>query len=115
MSLGAGDLKQSVVIQRATVTQNEFNEDVESWADFYRCRARREDASSGEKDAAGQVGAFLMSRFAVRRSNKADSIEQTDRLIHEGTTWSIHDIMRMRDDPDRFLEIKAVRDADNGS
>lgn len=110
--LGAGDLKAKIVIQRATTVTNEFNEEIETWADYYTCRARREDASSGEKEAAGQMGAFLMSRFAVRRCAKADGIKQSDRILHEGATWSIKEVMRLRDDPEHFLEIKAVRDAD---
>lgn len=113
MTIGAGDLKASITVQRATEVPNDLNEPVLSWADYYKCRARREDASSGEKEVAGQVGAFLMARFVVRRCTQADAIKSTDRILHEGTAWSIIEIMRVRDDPDRFIEIKAVRDADH--
>ena len=89
-------------------------EPVETWGEFITRRARREDASSGEKEAAGQVGAFLMARFAIRRSSDADQIRFTDRLVHEGGIWSIKEIKRLKDAPDMFLEITATRDADLG-
>ncbi|TDX72603.1 head-tail adaptor [Neorhizobium sp. R1-B] len=114
MALGAGSLKAKIVIQRASATPNEFNEQVETWADLYTCRARREDSSSGEKEAAGQVGAFLMARFAIRRSIEADQIRFTDRLVHEDGIWSIKEIKRLKEAPDMFLEITAIRDADLG-
>lgn len=113
MTLGAGALKAKIVIQRATVVPNELNEPVETWTDFYICRARREDSSSGEKEASGQVGAFLMARFAIRRSVSADQIKPTDRLLHEVAIWDIKEIKRLRDAPDMFLEITAVRDVDH--
>lgn len=112
MAIGSGDLREQIVVQRATTVPNEFNEPVETWADYYTFRARREDAGSGEKDAAGQVGAFLMARFTLRRSSKSDGILQTDRIIHDGGTWSIKEKMRLAEDPLKFILIKAVRDAD---
>ncbi|MDX0275748.1 head-tail adaptor protein [Sinorhizobium meliloti] len=112
MVIGAGDLRATIIIQRATTVPNELNEPVETWSDFIQRRARREDASAGEKDAAGQVGAFLMARFAIRRSSEADQVLPTFRIIHESAIWSIKEIKRLKGAPDMFLEITAVRDAD---
>jgi head-tail adaptor len=114
MAIGSGDLRASITVQRATTAPNEFNEPVETWSQFITRRARREDASSGEKEAAGQAGSFLMARFAIRRSIEADQIRFTDRLVHEGGIWSIKEIKRLKDAPDMFLEITAIRDTDLG-
>jgi len=114
MAVVAQDLDRRITFQRATTTQNEFNEDVETWVDQATVWAMREDASSGEKEAAGQVGAFLMARFTVRRSSQTEGIRQIDRIFHDGAAWSITEKMELREDPRRFFVFKAVRDADRG-
>lgn len=108
----AQELNRRIIVQRATTVPNEFNEPVETWNDLVEVWARRDDASSGEKEAAGQVGAFLMARFTVRKSSQTDDIKQTDRISHDGGMWSIFEKMEHIDAPRRFLVIKAVRDAD---
>ena len=108
----AQELNRKITIQRATTVPNELNEPVETWADLATVWAKREDASSGEKEAAGQVGAFLMARFTVRRFPQTDDIKQTDRISHDGGVWSIIEKMEHIEAPRRFLVIKAVRDAD---
>jgi SPP1 family predicted phage head-tail adaptor len=110
--MSAGDLRDKITVQRSTEVPNDLNEPVLTWVELVTVRAKRDDASSGEKEAAGQVGAFLMSRFTIRRSSEADSIRATDRIVHEGANWAIIEIMRLQDAPTRFLVIKAVRDAD---
>lgn len=108
----AQDLNRRITLQRATTVPNELNEPVETWADLATVWAKREDASSGEKDAAGQTGAFLMARFTVRRSATSDGLKPTDRISHDGAIWSIVEKMEHIEAPRRFLTIKAVRDAD---
>lgn len=108
----AQELSRRITFQRATTVPNELNEPVETWADFLSVRAKREDASSGEKSAAGQVGAYLMARFTVRRSIRTQDVKQTDRIVHDGALWSITEKMELQDAPKRFIVFKAVRDAD---
>lgn len=112
MTNSAEALRDKIVVQRATEVPNELNEPILTWSTLTTLRTRRDDASSGEKEAAGQVGAFLMSRFTVRRSIAADGIKASDRIVHEGANWSVTEIMRHKDAPTRFLVIKAVRDTD---
>lgn len=108
----AQDLNRRITFQRATSAPNELNEPVETWSDLATVWAKREDASSGEKEAAGQTGAFLMARFTVRRSATSDGIKSTDRISHDGAIWSIVEKMEHIEAPRRFLTIKAVRDTD---
>lgn len=112
MSIAAQDLNRRITFQRATTVPNELNEPVETWTDLATVWAKREDASSGEKDAAGQTGAFLMARFTVRRSAISDGVRPTDRITHDDAVWSIVEKMEHIEAPRRFLTIKAVRDAD---
>lgn len=115
MTVTAGDLDRKVTIQRSTATTNAFNEPVLTWADFVTVRARRRDVSDRQRTemiAAGQVGAFLATRFIIRSSVQTRTVKPVDRLMHEGSTWSIHGIKEADEGRFRFLEIMAVKDAD---
>ena len=108
----ASDLDRKVTIQRFTSVPNEFNEPVETWADYFTCRAMRRDVSDSEKFAAGQVGSSLRSRFVVRSSSETRTVTPVDRLVHEGATWSIHGVKEADEGRYRFIEITAVKDSD---
>ena len=112
MTIGASDLDRKITIQRFTSVPNEFNEPVETWADFVTCRTMRRDVSDGERFAAGQVGSSLRSRFVIRSSSKVRTVTPTDRLTHEDAIWSIHGVKELAGEHRRFIEITAVRDAD---
>ncbi len=107
-----GDLDRRIVIERATVTQNAFNEDVETWATYATLSAGRKDISDGEKLAGGQVGSSLSSRFVIRSSPKSKAIKPSDRLNYDGAVWSIFGIKETAEGRNRFLEITAARDLD---
>lgn len=109
---GAGDLDRRIVIQRATVTPNEFNEPVKTWATYTTVWAKRTDVSDGERNAAGQVGAYLMSRFVIRSSTVSKAIKPTDRVSYDSAIWSIKGIKETQDGRNRFLEMTCAKDAD---
>lgn len=108
----ANDLDRKITIQRVTSVPNEFNEPVETWTDFFTCRAMRRDVSDGEKFAAGQIGSSIRSRFVVRSSSETRTVTPTDRLVHDGAIWSIHGVKEADEGRHRFIEITAVRDTD---
>jgi SPP1 family predicted phage head-tail adaptor len=108
---GAGSLDRRITIERATSVPNELNEPVETWATHATLWAAKTDVSDGERNAAGQVGSYLMSRFVVRHSPVTKEIKPTDRLVYEGT-WNIHGIKETQDGRNRFLELTCTKDAD---
>src|SRR5687767_11981290 len=112
MAITAQELDRRITIQRATVVYNEFNEPVETWADLATLWARRRDVSDGEKFAAGQVGATLMSRFVVRSTTTTRGIKATDRISYDGGLWNIHGLKEADEGRNRFIEITAIRDLD---
>ncbi len=111
-TISAGRLDRTIKIQRATTTSGPFNEPIETWTDYFTCRAMRRDVSDGEKFASGQVGSSLRSRFTVRSSSETRSVTPVDRIIHDGGTWSIQGVKEADEGRRRFIEITAVRDAD---
>ena len=108
----AQELDRSIKIERSIEVSNEFNEPVETWVALVTVRARRRDASDGEKVGAGQVGSTLMSRFVIRSSEQTRDVKPTDRIQHDGHVWNIQGIKEADEGRRRFLEITAIRDAD---
>ncbi|WP_051469635.1 phage head closure protein [Chelativorans sp. J32] len=108
----AQDLDRKITIQRYTSVPNEFNEPIETWADFFTCRAKRRDVSDGEKFAAGQIGSSLTTRFVIRSSTETRTVTTKDRLVHEGATFNILGVKEANEGRFRFIEITAVKDSD---
>ncbi|WP_173995043.1 phage head closure protein [Agrobacterium tumefaciens] len=108
----AQDLDRSITIERFTETSNEFNEPVETWTLLVKVRAKRRDASDGEKVAAGQAGATLMSRFVIRSSVAVRAIAPTDRIAHDDKLWNIIGVKQADEGRNRFIEITAITSLD---
>lgn len=108
-----GELDRRITIERAGETgRNPLNEIVEDWAPLTTIWSRREDASDGERMTAGQVGAFLISRFVVRSSSVTKTVTASDRISYDGAVWNITGIKETRDGRNQYLEITASREAD---
>lgn len=108
----AQDLDRSITIQRHVTQPNEFNEPVGQWVDLLTVRASRRDASDGERFAAGQVGAFLQTRFVVRSTVHTRSVQPSDRIRHDGRIWNLLGAKERDEGRRRFLEFTASTDAD---
>lgn len=67
--------------------------------------ASRQDASDGERLAAGSIGGYRMTRFVVRHSKRTAGILPSDELIHEGRTYNIIGTKETQDGRRRFIEI----------
>ncbi|WP_085025288.1 phage head closure protein [Ensifer aridi] len=108
-----GKLDRRITIERETETgRNEVNEPVYEWAALATVWARRRDASDGEREAAGQVGSTLMTRFVIRSSSVTRSVTPVDRLNYSDATWNILGVKETEEGRNRFIEITAIRDAD---
>ncbi|MEW9808595.1 phage head completion protein [Mesorhizobium marinum] len=92
---------------------NDFNEPVYGPAVTFDRLASRHDVSDGEKVAAGQVGAFLMTRFAVLSDPETRAVTPAYRLSHDGAAYNILGVKETSEGRQRFIEITTVRDADS--
>lgn len=113
MAITAQDLDRRITIQRAvSAGANALNEQAAIWENYAIIWARRRDVSDGERDAAGQRGGFLMSRFVVRSTSSTRDLRMIDRIVAEGLPWNIHGIKEADEGRNRFIEITAVRKVD---
>ncbi len=108
----AQELDRSIAVERCAETENELNEPVVTWSVLVKVRAKRRDASDGEKVSAGQLGATLMTRFVIRSSVTTRKISPTDRIRHDDNIWNIIGIKQADEGRDRFLEITAITSVD---
>jgi len=108
----AGSLTSRIVVQRdASGAENSLGEKSSNWTDFISYRARREDVGDSERMAAGQVTGSLMSRFVIRSSVDSRTVNNKDRISHDGKLWEIHGVKRFRGN-DRYIEITASAQID---
>ncbi|MEY9196634.1 SPP1 family predicted phage head-tail adaptor [Sinorhizobium fredii] len=113
MAITAQDLDRRITIERETEAgRDEVNEPVLEWTALATVWARRRDASDGEREAAGQVGSTLMSRFVVRSSSVTRAVTPVDRLNYSGAIWNILGVKEADEGRNRFIEITAIKDAD---
>lgn len=111
--LRSESLDRRITIERATVTNNEFNEPIQTWATYATISAARMDASDGERFAAGQVGSFLVTWFRFRYNPVTKAIRASDRVRYDGQIWQIQGPPKeTKDGRNRFLEIRCAKDGD---
>ncbi|MDP2358015.1 MAG: phage head closure protein [Beijerinckiaceae bacterium] len=90
MSIEAGKLDRRIVIQRATVTTNALNEEVQSWAPLITVWAGKREVSDRERFAANEIGAEVTTRFTIRWSTQAGAVDARDRILYDGRVYNIH-------------------------
>lgn len=87
--MDAGNLDRRIQFQRATLTDNGF-EQVEAFANHGSpIWASKTDVSDGERLRADQVSANLTARFVVRWSSFTADLTPKDRITYAGETFDI--------------------------
>lgn len=110
--IGAGNLDRRITIRRATITYNEFNDPVESWADLVTVWAKRRDASATESYRAQEVGAQITARFTIRYSSDVADVDPKDRIAFGGREYNITGAREPEGTRNEWIEIDAVARAD---
>lgn len=90
--LDAGALDRRIVIQRATVTRDAMNEQVQTWATLGAVWASATPVRDGERFADGEVRSLITMRFQVRWSQRIASLDERDRIVFDGRTYDIHGV-----------------------
>jgi SPP1 family predicted phage head-tail adaptor len=101
-----GSLNRRVTFQRSTVSYNDFNEPVETWATLAEVWVNRRDASAGESYRAQEVGGQLSIRFTIRYSSDVATINPRDRVLYNGGVYNITGVRETK--RNRWLEVDAV-------
>jgi head-tail adaptor len=78
-----------IVIQRATVTEDGYGGEEESWSTYATRRARVRFGTAQEKREAAQEGGTQTATFECVRSAALDAVTLKDRISYLSTTWDI--------------------------
>lgn len=84
-----GKLDRRLRIDRYSVTRDALNNPVEGWAPFITVATSKLDVSDRERFAAKQLGADITTRFEIRYSVSAATVNAKDRIVFEGRTFDI--------------------------
>lgn len=85
----ARDLDRRLTFLRATVTEDAFNEPVETWAPVASVWGSKRDVSDSEKLMAMQVGASVTTRFVIRWASSVAALDPKDRLECDGRLYDV--------------------------
>ena len=88
----AGALDRPCKIQRKTVTQDAFGEEIETWADHASVWAQRKDIRGDERWSAQQVNAKIDAVYRIRYQ---DGITPLDRFVDDTKVYDIHGVIEV--------------------
>lgn len=88
----AGKLDRRITLQRATITRDEYNAEVSTWADLVTVWASYEPIRDGERFRAGERASELSARFQIRYSSQVSGVTSEDRLQFDGRTYEIEHV-----------------------
>lgn len=95
MGFAAGDLRETVVLQRGASSTDNYGAEILTWADLDTVFASWRRATARETLAAAELTAAVSDVFEIRRSNSVASLGPKDRLIWRGRTYDILNVERI--------------------
>lgn len=85
----AGLRSELIVFERATVTEDEYGQPVETWATYATRRARVRYGTAQEGRQIAQEGGTQSATFECVRSATLDDVTLSDRISFLGSYWDI--------------------------
>jgi SPP1 family predicted phage head-tail adaptor len=85
----ASQRTELIVFQRATVTTDDYGQEIETWTDYATRRARVRFGTAQEKREAAQESASQTATFECVRSAELDAVTLKDRISYDGSDWDI--------------------------
>ena len=102
----ASQRTELIVFQRATVTTNDYTEQISTWADYATRRARVRFGTAQEKREAAQESASQTATFECVRSAELDAVTLKDRISYLGSAWDITESAPLDRSTIRFTGIR---------
>jgi SPP1 family predicted phage head-tail adaptor len=102
---------RKISILRATTAPNDLNELVKTWAEFIEVWAGQRDVSDGERIRAAEIQAEITTRFHIRWSADAATIDGKDRIAtDDGRVFDIFSVKALG--RQQIIEITATARAE---
>jgi len=108
--VAAGTLDRRIAIQRKTITNDEYGQEVETWADLAEVWAALKPLRGNERFAVQQLLGTGVMTFLIRyRSDLQIGVE--DRIEYDGRAWDITDVRELGRRESWEIDAKARVDA----
>lgn len=104
----AGQRTESVLIQRATTSENEYGEAVQVWSSYATRRARVRFGTAQEKREAAQEGGVQSATFECERSTTLDAVTLKDRIVYLGSNWDLTEVAPLDRKTIRFTATRTL-------
>lgn len=88
----AGTRDRLVSIERATAVQDDFGEEILTWAEVFKEWARVFYSRGNERREAAADRSEMPITFSVLANSNSRSIVATDRIVYDGLIWNIEGI-----------------------
>jgi len=85
----AGKLDRYIDIERATLSNDDFNAPTQAWGLLKRVPARVMSISDGERFRAGETFSSISTRFQISYTVAVANLDTRDRVTYEGRTYDI--------------------------
>lgn len=104
--MGSGDLREKFTIRRATLTDDQWGGQTETWSEYLTCAASITLSRGGETVIAARLQAQQPAILRIRTSAAARDIKPTDKAVNArtGEVWNIKEYPREARDSRGYLE-----------
>jgi head-tail adaptor len=106
--MNASNRTELIVIQRATVTTNEYGEEVPAWSTYASRRARVRFGTAQEKREAAQESGVQSATFECQRSATLDAVTLKDRISYLNSSWDLTEIAPLDRKTIRFTATRTL-------
>ena len=90
--MNAGELDRSVELERASMSEDAYGQQVETWSSIGREPVKFIVGSGTERRTAAQESGRQSATFRMRSHGRTRSLSNVDRLSLGGTIYDIEDI-----------------------
>jgi len=104
----AGRLRHRITIQRSTPGRGDAGERLDVWIDIATVWAAIRTISDEERSDKLSVDITATHVITIRHQHVLDDISPRDRIVHEGKTYHIIDVVNVGE-RDRQIDIRCVR------
>lgn len=87
--MSATQRTELVVFQKATTTENDYGEAIQTWTNYVTRRAKVRFGTAQEKREAAQEGGAQSATFECVRSSELETVALKDRIVYLSSNWDI--------------------------
>lgn len=106
--MNRGQFDRKVTVQSATMTTNDYGEEIPAWADQQSAWARVRFGQADEKRMAAQEGGLQSATFEMIPTTVLLAVTLKDKIVFDGSDWDITEKAPLERNLIRFTATRSV-------